>query len=298
MRSGGSVRQGVDHETRAPRGTAPGAVGLDRDPVRAGDLDEQGRHVRGIDVEEERDARVEQMELERPARGDPVAASQRVDRDPVEREEVPRIALPDGVDALEPVQVPVHRRDEAVDERVREGLPLDRVEVPVHLGERLGVVDARLHPLQELTESRERPVGDPPRLRLEERRLDEEPQGVDLLARAQRGGGDDDAVVRRRDDEAVALQPAERVAERGAADSERLHQPGVREPLTGRIRPVDDQVAEADVGVLCRVARAEQRARQSAPSPWAHRRALRRRLPSGSTSLTPRRACASLERGR
>ena len=114
-------------------------------------------------------------------------------------------------------------------------------------------------------ESRERPVGDPPRLRLEEGRLDEEPQGVDLLAGAQRGGGDDDAVIRRRDDEPVALQPAERVAERGAADSERVHQPGVREPLTRRIRPVDDQVAEADVGILCRVPRAEQRGRQRLP---------------------------------
>ena len=104
------------------------------------------------------------------------------------------------------------------------------------------------------------------RPRLEERRLDEEPQCVDLLARAQRGGRDDDAVVRRRDDEPVALQPAEGVAERRAADAEHLHQPGVREPLAGRIRAVDDQVAQPDVRLLRRVARAEQRARRSAPS--------------------------------
>ena len=70
----------------------------------------------------------------------------------------------------------------------------------VHLGERVGVVDAGLHPLEELAEAREHPVGEPPRLRLEKRRLDEESQRVDLLARAQRRGGDDNALVGGRDD--------------------------------------------------------------------------------------------------
>ena len=84
-----------------------------------------------VRVDEERDARVDEMELERAAGAQCIARLERVDREPVEVEEVGRGVRPGDARPMVPVQMPVHVHDEPVDEGGRERRTLDDVELAV-----------------------------------------------------------------------------------------------------------------------------------------------------------------------
>ena len=165
--------------------------GLDVDAVRAGDVEEQGRPVARVDVLEERDACVDEMELEARVAREAVTGLERRDRRPIEAQEVARVALAHGVDALEAVQMAVHGGDELVDERVREA---SRSTV---WNSRCTAANASGSSTQSCmrVEQRAQPAhvrgGDLRRLRFEQRRLDEKAQRVDLFARAERRRRDD-----------------------------------------------------------------------------------------------------------
>src|SRR5262249_42169495 len=179
----------------------------------------------------------------------------------VEQQEVLRVALARHVDALVAMKVAVQLEDEPVDERARQAPELGGVEVTVGALERRRLLHAALHTPQQLPHPRKLRPGDRRRQRLEQRRLDEKAQRVDLLGRAHGCRRHPDALVGRRDDETVGLETAERRPERGASDAQDSHQLGVCQTLPRQEDAFDDQIAEADVRPPGRVARPRATAR-------------------------------------
>ena len=256
MRSGGSVGHGVTKLIARRHRHAAVVGGLDDDPVRPRHRDEHRRVMRHVGVGEERDRGVDEVELERAPRAQPVARAERVDRLAVEAQEVDRRARAHEPRALMPVEVAVHVDHELVDERAREGRALDHVVLAVGALEGGRLVEALLHAAQQLAHALQLRLRDARGERLEQRRLDDEAQRVDLLGGRDRHGRDGVAVIRRRDHEAVVLQPAERVAQRRAPEAQHLHQLRLRQALPGIVDALDDEVAQPGVRLLDGVARA------------------------------------------
>ena len=147
MRSAGSVGHGTLQRTPAGRGEDAVLVRLERHPVRARHREEHSRSVVLVRLDEERDRGVDEVELERPTRAEAVARLERVDGLLVEAQEVDRRVRARDARAVVAVEVAVHVEHELVDERTRERLALDRVELAVRDRERGCVLDGRLHRL-------------------------------------------------------------------------------------------------------------------------------------------------------
>jgi hypothetical protein len=115
-------------------------------------------------------------------------------------------------------------------------------------------VEVRLHFVELITHAAELLISEVACEGRHERRLEDDPGGVELLGVGDAGGGDAHAAIWAGDDEAVGLQAVKGLPNRGAAGGEARAQVAVSEPLVRAEGPVDDEITQPPIHAVDGVA--------------------------------------------